>query len=276
MGLQKGFSMNAFNQEHAIAQYASLMSLIRAGAYQERDIDGSYGADGIEKAVDELTYQAARHGLTFIWHEDTQTHTLELMSSEESITFFIAQLPSGIERDVRGNYQAHGDVLPSMAIRHWIEITGTHGGSLSQWTCDGYASSRQYAGMLAEQLHKAFGHAYEVWSLRPFGNSPGPHIIDFVPTLATDPAKYQGELKQVTEYDIRRFSEQWVIAHYGIHESNHQYVKALAVTFPKQNQVYTCRVQFSQSGEQVELHMHHLPGGLSVFSLRYSWAESKE
>ena len=268
--------MTAFNQERAITHYTRLMRLISVGAYQERDRDGSYGEDGIEQAVDELELKAAQQGLAFRWYEHEQRWMLEPLTPEERVSFLIARLPSGIEQDVRVNYQAHGDFLPGVAIRHWIEIPGTHRGSISQWTCDGYASSRQSAGMIAEQLHQAFGHAYEVWFLRPFGNSTGPHILDFVPGLDTDPALSGGERRQDTEQEIRCFAELWVIAHYGIHASNEQYVKALAVTFPQQNRVYTCRVLFSQGGEQVTLHMHHLPVGLSVFSLRYSRVESEE
>lgn len=192
-----------------------------------------------------------------------------------NVNDFLASLSSGIKRDVEVSYQAYGDLQPSMAIRHWIEIPGTHGGSTSQWTCDGYASSRQYAGMIAEVLHRSFGYAYEVWSLRPFGNSPGPHILDFVPALHTDTVLYEGERKDVTEQNIRDFAVKWCINHYGIHESNYQYVKALQVTFPEHNRVYTCLVQFSQSSEQVELQMQNAPGGLSVFSVRYSQAAAE-
>jgi len=188
---------------------------------------------------------------------------------------FIASLPSGIRRDVNNSYQAYGDLQPSMAIRHWIEIPGTSRGSGSQWTCDGYASSRQYADMIAEALHTSFGHTYEVWSLRSFGISEGPHILDFVPGLHTDSAKYRGERKEATEPMIREFSEQWVIDHYGIHGTNRNYVQALEITFPKHNQVYQCHVQFSQSDEQVTLQMHNLPGGLNVFSLRYDQTGSE-
>lgn len=266
--------MTTFNHERAIARYAEMMGLIRVGAYQEREVDGSYGADGIERGIAELELKAARQGLAFRWHEHEPHWTLEALTPEERALILIAQLPSGIEQDVRTNYQAYGDFMPGVAIRHWIEIPGTHRGSVSQWTCDGYASSRQYAGMIAEQLHKTFGHAFEVWSLRPFGNSEGPHILDFVPALDTNPALYLGERKDVTREEIMRFAEHWAIAHYGIHASNEQYVKALNVAIPQQNQVFTCRVLFSQSGEEVTLQLHHLPGGLSVFSLQYSRAES--
>ena len=186
---------------------------------------------------------------------------------------FIASLPSGIKRDVEISYQAHGDLHPGMAIRHWIEIPGTDGGSRSQWTCVGYASSRQYAGMIAEALHKSWGHAYEVWSLRPLGMSQGPHLLDVVPGLTTHTALSQGERKQVTAQDVYRFSEQWCITHYGIHASNYQYVKALTCELPAHNRVWKCLVQFSQAGEQVELHMHNLPGGLDVFTLHYPQAQ---
>lgn len=281
--------MAEFDQERAIARYTELMRLIQVGAYQERGPEhyqtGTWPEDGVEKGINELEYRAALQSLEFCWHQDSKTYTLEPMTGEAARAFIratqenteslIASLPSGVEHNVRINYQSHGDLLPSAAIRHWVEIPGTSAGSSSQWTCDGYASSRQYAGMIAESLHKTLGHAYEVWFLRPFGNSPGPHILDFVPALHTDPAKYKGDRAEPTELAIEDFSEQWVIAHYGIHESNHQYVKALAVTFPTHNQVYTCRVQFSQSGEQVTLQMHNLPGGLNVFSLRYDLAESE-
>src|SRR6266567_1823039 len=106
--------MTAFNQERAIARYTELMRLISVGAYQERDIDGSSGEDGIEKAVAELELKAVQHGLVFRWHEHEQHWTLKPLTPEERAPFLIASLPSGIEREVRTHYQAHGDFLPSV------------------------------------------------------------------------------------------------------------------------------------------------------------------
>lgn len=198
------------------------------------------------------------------------------MSDREQAEVFIATLPGGIKRDVEITYSAYGNFQQICAIRHWLEIPGTHRGSTSGWICDGYTSSRQYAGMIAEALHKSFGYNYEVWSLRSFGSSQGPHILDFVPGLQTDTAKLKGERKQVTEQDVMRFSQQWVIDYYGIHESNYQYVKAVSCEPPTHNRVWRCTVQFSHLGERVELHMHNLPEGLNVFTLHYPLPEESE
>jgi hypothetical protein len=63
------------------------MQLIHTGAYQERDIDGSYGEDGIEQEADRLTYEAARRGLEFHYHKETDTYTLEPLSAENKAAF---------------------------------------------------------------------------------------------------------------------------------------------------------------------------------------------
>jgi hypothetical protein len=55
--------MTDFNKEQAIKDYTELSRLISVGAYQERDIDGSYGEDGIEESVDTLASLAAQNGL---------------------------------------------------------------------------------------------------------------------------------------------------------------------------------------------------------------------
>ena len=79
--------MTEFNHERAIARYTELSSLIQAGAYQERDHEGNYGEDGIEKAVDALNYQAAQHGLAFHWHKESDTYTLEPLDDENKAAF---------------------------------------------------------------------------------------------------------------------------------------------------------------------------------------------
>jgi hypothetical protein len=79
--------MTNFNQEAAIARYTDLMKLIQVGAYQERDYEGNYGADGIEQAADALEGRAAGQGLQFIWHKEGKYYTLEPMSPEELAAF---------------------------------------------------------------------------------------------------------------------------------------------------------------------------------------------
>ncbi len=79
--------MADFNHERAIARYTELQKLIQAGAYDERDVDGSYGEDGIDKAVDDLNYQAAQHGLAFWWHKESRTYTLEPLDDENKAAF---------------------------------------------------------------------------------------------------------------------------------------------------------------------------------------------
>lgn len=74
--------MTAFNHGKAIADYAHFMSLVRVSAYDERDENGNYGADGIEESIDTLEELAAAHGLEFCWHTDVSTWTLEPMSAE--------------------------------------------------------------------------------------------------------------------------------------------------------------------------------------------------
>jgi hypothetical protein len=84
--------MATFDKDKAIARFTELSRLIQVGAYDERDIDGSYGEDGIEKAVDELELQAHRRGLDFSWHKDSDTYTLEPMSAENKAAFLEANV----------------------------------------------------------------------------------------------------------------------------------------------------------------------------------------
>ena len=84
--------MATFDKAQAIARYTELSRLIHVGAYDERDHDGNYGEDGIEKAADELVFQAAQNGLVFYWHKDTSTYTLEPMSAEDKAVFELAMM----------------------------------------------------------------------------------------------------------------------------------------------------------------------------------------
>src|SRR5258708_97376 len=79
--------MAEFHHERAIARYTELQKFIQAGAYDERDVDGSYGEDGIEKAVDDLNFQAAQHGLAFWWHKEDRRYSLEALDDENKAAF---------------------------------------------------------------------------------------------------------------------------------------------------------------------------------------------
>lgn len=79
--------MAEFNHEQAIKHYTELQRFIQAGAYDERDVDGSYGEDGIEKAVDGLDWKAAQHGLAFHWHKESDMYTLEPLDDENKAAF---------------------------------------------------------------------------------------------------------------------------------------------------------------------------------------------
>ncbi len=68
-------------------------AIMARGAYDAReDHDGNYGEDGIEKQVDELSFQAAQHGLEFYWHKESDTYTLEPMSPEDKAVFDLAMM----------------------------------------------------------------------------------------------------------------------------------------------------------------------------------------
>ena len=191
------------------------------------------------------------------------------LRAQLSDTALSEPLPDGIKQDVEQTQQENGLFQPLVAIRHWIEIPGNDSTDVSHWSCDGYASSLQGATRLAEALHKSSGYNYEIWSLHPFKWSKRSHILDFVPGINTHIAIFQSRRRGVTEQEVMHVSEHWCIAHYGIHDSNYQHIKALSCKPPSHNGVWECTVQFSQSEEQVTCLLHNLPLGLKVFSLRY-------
>jgi hypothetical protein len=65
----------------ACKEYTNLMQLIHAGAYSERDHEGNYAPDGVEKRIDELDEWAIAQGLHFIRQGDE--YTLEQATQEE-------------------------------------------------------------------------------------------------------------------------------------------------------------------------------------------------
>lgn len=79
--------MADFDRELAITRYTELSRWIDAGAYDERDHEGNYGEDGIEREIDNLSYQAAQHGLAFHWHKESRTYTLEPLDDENKAAF---------------------------------------------------------------------------------------------------------------------------------------------------------------------------------------------
>ena len=73
-----------FNHEQAIKDFTELSRRMRTGSYQqEKDHEGSYGADRIEESIDNLMNAAAREGLAFIYHEEGDTYTLEPVPPED-------------------------------------------------------------------------------------------------------------------------------------------------------------------------------------------------
>ena len=78
-----------FNHEQAIKDFTELSRRMRTGSYQqEKDHEGSYGADRIEESLDNLMNAAAREGLAFIYHEEGDIYTLEpVPPKDEQETF---------------------------------------------------------------------------------------------------------------------------------------------------------------------------------------------
>ena len=75
-----------FHREQALQQYTELMRLISAGTDDERQHDGSYGADGVEESRDRLETQAAQQGLKFVGLKGGP-YTLEPMTDEEKVAY---------------------------------------------------------------------------------------------------------------------------------------------------------------------------------------------
>src|SRR5436305_4243005 len=70
-------------QEQAVKQYAELMRLIEVGAYDERELDGSYGEDGVERTIDTLEHRARLNGLKFVWDDQAKSSMLVPMAEQE-------------------------------------------------------------------------------------------------------------------------------------------------------------------------------------------------
>ena len=101
-----------------IARYTELMRLIHAGAYEERDENGEYGADGIEQGVADLDFLAAKQGLAFCFHQDSKTYRLEPMSDEEKAAFKVAQAAER-EEIARQAEQENQQASPSHFDDEW-------------------------------------------------------------------------------------------------------------------------------------------------------------
>ncbi len=83
--------MANWDREQAIARYTDLMGLIHVGTFEERDHEGNYTPDGIEKAADSLMFEAASYGLVFVWHQDKQKYSLEPMTQGDLAAFQAAE-----------------------------------------------------------------------------------------------------------------------------------------------------------------------------------------
>lgn len=77
----------SFDKDKATETYTRLMKLTQAGAYQERNLDGSSTEDRIGESLERLEVSAAVLGFCFRWHEKTARWTLEPMSEQEKAAF---------------------------------------------------------------------------------------------------------------------------------------------------------------------------------------------
>jgi hypothetical protein len=123
-------SEQTFNHEQAIRQYAELMRLLSVGAYDERQQNGSSGADSVEESRDRLETQAALHGLKFT--TDTNTiSSLAPMSDQERSEFEAAykELREKLRKKSL-EYMTHADFIEAVKPERWAETTALHAPSL--------------------------------------------------------------------------------------------------------------------------------------------------
>lgn len=203
------------------------------------------------------------------------------MAKNENIERFLATLPAGIKKHAEFMRSLQDGLLyPGVAIREWLEIRSKTddgrdvGGSKSAWTCVAISTSRQYAGILTAALREyepTKTKHFEVWSLSSSGGK-GPHIIDYEPNLSSEESLHgkHGRHTDITETDVRGFAVAYVIDYYGLHPSNHRFIEILECGKHKDHYAnWACRVNFSESGDQVNLLIHPTSRGLEVFAHEY-------
>lgn len=164
------------------------------------------------------------------------------------------RLPSGFKQDLDREYTSYGDYMPTIGIRCWLEIPDKEG--VSQWSADGYATSRQYGGIIAENLFKSDGLIREVWNIRDGLHHPRPQILDFAhgDYGFQFPKSLPTPMTTLDLAGLVDFSRTWAIAYYHIHESNEQYVKVEDCHVEElQPHLAWCKLTFSRRGEQVKL-----------------------
>ena len=77
-------SVAEFNHEQALKDFTELSRRLRTESYQQgEDYESRYGTDRIEESRDNLMNAAAREGLAFMYHEDGDIYTLELVPPED-------------------------------------------------------------------------------------------------------------------------------------------------------------------------------------------------
>lgn len=76
-----------FDKDKALEVYTRLMELAQAGAYQERNPDGSYAEDGVEESLEQLDLTVVMLGLCFRWNDKAVCWTLEPLSEQEKAAF---------------------------------------------------------------------------------------------------------------------------------------------------------------------------------------------
>jgi hypothetical protein len=105
-------STKPLNHAQTIARYTELMRLINAGAYDERDENGEYGADGIEQGVADLDFMAAKQGLEFCYHQVSKTYSLESMPDEDKAAFKASQAAESEEIAYQEEYENRQASIP--------------------------------------------------------------------------------------------------------------------------------------------------------------------
>lgn len=115
-------STKPLNHVQTIARYTELMRLINTGAYDERDENGAYGADGIEQGVADLEFLAAKQGLEFCYHQASKTYSLESMSDEDKTAFKVSQAAESEEIAYQAEQEEYENRQASITPSHFDTV----------------------------------------------------------------------------------------------------------------------------------------------------------
>jgi len=161
-------SETPFNHKKAKKQYGEFMRIVSAGAYSDRESNGSSVPDDVEKSIDELEYQAALRGLYFVRilkhsASDNQRYELQPMSNEQIATFTYTLTD---EREVLQEI-ARG-FKPFYLVLVHFQVSGT--------------TLREYAGDDLDQVRARYASvaSWRNW-LESYGEVTGHHPLQVEP-----------------------------------------------------------------------------------------------